>query len=229
MPIMPDLPQAEMAVIEMTNAFRRGHKLAALQREPRLTAAARAYARFLVKTTLFSHEADGRRPVDRIKAAGYAPCRVAENLAWMRDTRGFSTRGLARKMVDGWIASPGHRKNMMLAHVTQIGVAIAKVRRQQKYVAVQLFGRPLSMRYSVRIENRAPHAVSYTFDEKIMRVQPRTLIRHTACEPADIVFKLNAGGLWSRGTTARFAARDGQIFQLSRGAAGRVKVDLETP
>ena len=44
MPITPDIPATEVAIVEMTNAFRKQHKLAAVRPNARLEAAARAYA-----------------------------------------------------------------------------------------------------------------------------------------------------------------------------------------
>ena len=66
----PDLPQVEIAIVEMTNAARKQHGLAEVVPEPKLTAAARGYARFLATSTKFSHTADGRHPSDRAEAVG---------------------------------------------------------------------------------------------------------------------------------------------------------------
>ena len=54
-------------------------------------------------------------PPQRAEAQGYRYCTVAENLALNLDSRGFETRQLARKAVEGWKASPGHRANMLRA------------------------------------------------------------------------------------------------------------------
>ena len=82
----PDLPAVEVAIVDKTNAFRKAHKLGALRRNAKLDAAARAFARFMARTSEFSHTADGREPAERIKAAGYSYCLVAENLAFHADT-----------------------------------------------------------------------------------------------------------------------------------------------
>jgi uncharacterized protein YkwD len=44
-------------------------------------------------------------------------------------------------MMDGWKNSPGHRRNLLLAQVTEIGVGAAKGRSGRWYF-VQLFGSP---------------------------------------------------------------------------------------
>ena len=226
MPIMPDLPKAEAAVIELTNAFRAGSRLAAQASEPKLAKAARDYARFLAAAPLFSHEADGRRPADRIKAAGYDPCRVAENLAWLSDSRGFETRELAAKLVEGWKGSPSHRANMLLEHTTETGVAVAKAKGEEKYFAVQLFGRPASLRYQFQVDNGAQRPVSYSLGGQRIELKPNAVMRHTACEPETLVFETKRGGLVARPVTARYEARDGQVYRLSADRGGELRIEV---
>ena len=88
---LPDLPQTEIAIVEMTNAFRKDNKLAPFKPNAALTAAARAFADYLGKSGKFAHEADGRQPAQRAEAQGYRYCTVAENLALNLDSRGFET------------------------------------------------------------------------------------------------------------------------------------------
>ena len=64
MPITPDIPAAEAAIVEMTNEFRRENKLSSLTENPQLAAAARAYAQKLAAGTGLSHTADGTTPGD---------------------------------------------------------------------------------------------------------------------------------------------------------------------
>ena len=96
MATLPDLPQTEIAIVEMTNAFRKESRLGEVKPNAALTAAARAFAEYLAKTGKFAHEADGRQPAQRAEASGYRYCLVAENLAMNLDSRGFETRALAR-------------------------------------------------------------------------------------------------------------------------------------
>ena len=107
MATLPDLPQTELAILEMTNAFRRENRLGELKQNPALTAAARAFGAYLARTGLFAHEADGRQPAQRAEAAGYRYCLIAENLAMNLDSRGFETKGLAREAVEGWRSLQG--------------------------------------------------------------------------------------------------------------------------
>src|SRR5262245_66507113 len=91
MPVLPDLPQTEIAIVALTNAFRKQHQLGELKPNVALTAAARAFAAYLGRTGKFAHEADGREPHQRAEAQGYRYCLVAENLAFNLDSRGFES------------------------------------------------------------------------------------------------------------------------------------------
>jgi len=217
----PDLPQVEIAIVEMTNAARRENSLGEVERDPELTKAARGYAEFLTTSTTFSHTADGRQPADRAKAAGYQPCIISENLSSNLDTRGFETRQLAREAVDGWLSSPGHRANLLAEHVVDIGVAVAKAPGEERYVSVQLFGRPYELAVQFRVNNASGQTVAYAFRGESYEIKPRYTSRHTACLPGEIAFRRPG----SEDVIARYQARDGDIFVLRRRHQG-VKDEL---
>jgi hypothetical protein len=221
--LTPDLPKVETAIIEMTNAFRRQHDLAAVAPNEDLTRAARAYAQFLAKTDLFSHTADGRQPAERTKAAGYAHCQVAENLALNLDSRGFATGELARDAVEGWKASPGHRKNMLAPHVTDTGVAVAKASGEEKYVSVQLFGRPRALAYKFTIENAAASPVQYSFHDDTHTIKPSYTVTMTACLPGEVAFFNGEPG---KSVIGRYTARDGQTYLLRTAKDGGIKIEV---
>ena len=220
----PDIPKVEQIIVEMTNSVRKQHKLGDVKPDPKLTATARTYARFLAQSQMFSHTADGRQPSDRAKAAGYEPCFVSENLSSNLDTRGFETRQLARDAVQGWMNSPGHRKNMLTEHVVDIGVAVAKVTSQEKYISVQVFGRPYAMAYSFRIENGAAQTVHYDFLDQAHEIGARYMSEHTACLPGEITFRPLAK---ASAVIGRYQARDGDTFVLRRSEKGGVVVDVK--
>jgi hypothetical protein len=220
--MLPDLPQTETAIVEMTNAFRKENRLAEVKPNPALTAAARAFAAYLAKTGKFAHEADGRQPADRTTEHGYKHCLVAENLASNLDSRGFETRKLATDVVQGWKDSPGHRANILLPEVTEIGVAVAQAPdRHPKFIAVQLFGRPDSLKVTFRIENRSGKSVRYHLGKDRQDLDPRTIVTHTRCGIDALSFELSATA------PARFDPRDGDRFVLNAGSAGAIQVDLQ--
>lgn len=227
MPVLPDLPAAEAAIVQMTNAFRAENKLTPVRQNPQLVAAARAYAKKLASYEALSHTADGTTPSQRIASTGYRFCQVGENLASILDTRGFTSNDYAQRAVKGWEESPGHRKNMLLPFVTETGVAVMRASpNEPKYIAVQLFARPEATKYSFKVCNEAATAVAYQFNGEASSVSPREIITHTACLPGMIVFentrKANA--------EARYETRGGQVYSLKATAAGvKVEVGEGTP
>lgn len=193
----PDLAAVELQIVQQTNAFRREHKLGELKPNAVLRAAAEGFARYLAKTNTFSHTADGRQPAERAKTAGYSYCLVAENLALNMDSRGFSSVQLATDAVEGWKKSPGHRENLLRGPLTEIGVAIAKAPGEEKYLSVQLFGRPSSLQYQFKITNRSDASVTYKLDGAGQSIQPREIVTHTECNASKLSFESASRGLFS--------------------------------
>jgi uncharacterized protein YkwD len=72
------------------------------------------------------------RPEDRLAAAGYEWQAWAENLAF-----GFDPAAV----VAGWMASPGHRANILNPTYTETGAGFALDRSGRQYYA-QVFGQP---------------------------------------------------------------------------------------
>ena len=220
--MLPDLPQTEAAIVEMTNAFRKASTLQEVKPNAVLAAAARAFAEYLARTGKFAHEADGRKPQDRAQAQGYRYCLVAENLAWNLNSRGFESRQLAREVVEGWKNSPGHRENLLLSGATEIGVAVVRVPDSNpKFVSVQLFGRPESLKVTFSIQNQSGKAVTYNLDTETDVLQPRETVTHADCETRQLSID-KAGG-----SPARFNPRDGDRFVIRPGAGRGIEVNVE--
>jgi len=219
MPVLPDPPQTEIAIIEMTNAFRKEHNRTQLKPNAALTAAARAFAAYLGKTGKFAHEADGREPQERAEAAGYRYCLIAENLALNLDSRGFETQKLARDVVEGWKTSPGHRANLLEKSVTEIGVGVVRAPdRHPKFISVEVFGRPESLKVTFSIENHTALALSYRLGEESETLPARASANHTSCEGGPLVIERAA-------PAAGLEPRTGDRFVLSEGPGGAIKVE----
>jgi hypothetical protein len=154
----------------------------------KLVATAQYFAGYMAQTTEYGHTADGKRPSQRVKDHGYDYCIVAENIAYVYDSRGFATEQLAEKLFEGWKHSPEHRKNMLDPDVTDIAVAVAHSDKNGYYYADQLFGRPKSLAIKFRIENRSGEAVSYTVGGKTFELPPRMIRTHTRCRPGEVKF-----------------------------------------
>jgi hypothetical protein len=225
----PDLPQVETQIIQLTNAFRKEQGLAEVKLNAILRKAADEFARYLARTGTFSHTADGREPHDRVKAAGYAYCITSENLAFNYDTRGFETRQLARDAVEGWKSSPGHRKNMVEPNVIEIGVAVAKAPREEKYLSVQLFGRPEALKYQVKVANKSERTVSYILNGRAQTIEPRIIVTHTECTPGRITFdKVKTGFLSSQVLDQRYDLKAGATYTIEPAAGKAIVAVRET-
>jgi uncharacterized protein YkwD len=83
-----------------------------------LASAAENHSRGMANNNFFDHmDRDGRMPGDRAELAGYAGQQIGENIA--------AGQGNVRKVVDGWLASPGHCANLMNPAFHELGAAYA--------------------------------------------------------------------------------------------------------
>ncbi len=83
-----------------------------------LATAAETHTRAMANGNFFDHkDRDGRTPGDRAELAGYGGRQIGENIAAGHDT--------VRKVVDGWLASPGHCANLMNPQFRELGAAYA--------------------------------------------------------------------------------------------------------
>jgi uncharacterized protein YkwD len=132
--------RVEKIIVEATNDFRSAEGRGRLRVDARLAAAAQGFADYMARHDRLDHEADGRKPGERARKAGYVWCQIAENIAYEFRSSGFETRELAEALVDDWKGSAGHRRNMLERNVVDIGVAVARSPQTGRWYAVQLFG-----------------------------------------------------------------------------------------
>ncbi|ASB49342.1 hypothetical protein CDL62_09405 [Alkalitalea saponilacus] len=103
-----------------------------LQWDDKLARAAQRHANDMARRNFFSHTGSDRSSVsDRVERQRFDWQRVGENLA-----EGFHD---VATVVQGWINSPGHCKNIMNGNFTHIGAAVS---RDGKYW-VQVFATPM--------------------------------------------------------------------------------------
>jgi hypothetical protein len=225
--LVPDLPKVEQHIVEMTNQVRSEKNLSTLKVNAMLAKAARSYAQRLARTGQFSHTADGRNPGQRAKSAGYEFCTIAENLAMDSAKRGFDTGQLALQAIAGWMNSPPHRANILMASATEIGVGVARAPgATPKFISVEMFGRPATSTIRFDVVNLSAADVTYAFEGKTRDLKPRLSIVQSTCTPGEISFS-KPGGFFSAATEiARMPARDGVRYTLKSGANGTVTVDI---
>lgn len=219
----PDLESVVAQVFEGANRLRREAGVEALASSPELMRAAQAFAAFMAETDRYGHDVDGN-PTERAERAGYAPCIVAENLAYQFLSTGFRTAELSQGLLDGWMDSPGHRANLLEADVTETGVAIARSRATSRYYAVQVFGRPRTLETRFSIRNRSGAAVSYELDGESLPLPQGSTVTHRQCRPARLVFD------WpGRQSSSMLAVRSGDRYSVERSPQGEFSVTSEAP
>jgi uncharacterized protein YkwD len=112
----------EAALHASVNGVRAQAGLVSLRRDPALDAVARAHSEDMATRGYFAHETpEGLTPPDRLKRAGVRDVRLAgENV-------GLTSRGDPnREILQGWLASPAHRQNLLAPVFDRAGVGIAR-------------------------------------------------------------------------------------------------------
>jgi hypothetical protein len=124
-------------VVQLTNDERVSNSAVPLQRNTTLDQAAKLKAEHMAKNEYFSHfSPDGVSPWHWFNEAGYVYAHAGENLAIH-----FTD---SSEVVDAWMDSPTHRKNIVNGLYTEIGVGTAKGKFDgyNTVYVVQLFGTP---------------------------------------------------------------------------------------
>lgn len=125
-PARGNLRRVRRATLCLLNRQRTRHHLPRLHANRPLRRVATRYARTMVAQSFFDHVTPGGTTfVQRIQrgstylrdANGYE---VGENLAW-----GGGTLSTPRRIVRSWMASPGHRANVLKRAYRDIGVGVA--------------------------------------------------------------------------------------------------------
>jgi uncharacterized protein YkwD len=142
------VPLLERHILDLINDRRTESKLRPLHADDRLTLIARAHSEDMVRRGFFDHiNAQGEDPTARGKRAGYE-CRkaldkysfregLAENLSEVprasrvrisgdQKTYDWNTaEDIGRQAVDGWMKSPGHRRNILDGNYSDSGIGVA--------------------------------------------------------------------------------------------------------
>ncbi len=128
-------------IIALTNSERRKNGLPALEKNSKLSESAQIKVRDMFAKQYFEHiSPSGVGVADLGKKVGYEYITIGENLA-MGNFDGSAG------VVAAWMASPGHRANILNSKYTEIGVYVMEgtFNGQKVWMAVQHFGRPLSL------------------------------------------------------------------------------------
>ncbi|HTN48712.1 MAG TPA: CAP domain-containing protein [Burkholderiaceae bacterium] len=216
------MPVVTSRVVDQTNSLRARNGLGPVRIEPQLSRAAQDFAEFIAASDRIGHDVDARTPAERVKAAGYEYCMLAENLAYVVDSLGFTTDQLAARLMQGWEKSPQHRRNLLLVPVTEVGVGLALGARSGRYYAVQLLARPGSAALHFEVANRAGVPVDYELDGDRYALAPLVTRLHTRCAEATLQLL---------GTDAArdisLTVQNGSHYGIGRDDSGRLRLRLE--
>jgi hypothetical protein len=122
-------------LFQLTNEQRKANGLSVLTLNSQLSNGAAGKAQDMFTKNYWAHFApDGGTPWGFIHGAGYQYIYAGENLA-----RGFNT---ADEVVSAWMASPGHRANMLSSNYKEIGFAVqsGSLTGEDTTLVVQFFG-----------------------------------------------------------------------------------------
>lgn len=118
--------------LELTNKFRKENGLSELKWHQSLCDIGKVHSKNMGDGKVaFGH--DGFN--NRVKKYPFRPLSAAENVAM---NQGISQSNVASVAVNGWINSPGHRKNMLANH-NLCGIGVYRNARGAYYLT-QLFG-----------------------------------------------------------------------------------------
>ena len=125
-PTAKNVPVARTATLCLLNVERTSRGLRGLRAHRQLQLAAQSYAGAMVAGGFFSHVSPTGSTVDqRIRQgtrylAGALRYTIGENIAW-----GEGALASPRAIVAAWMASPGHRANILRGAFREIGIGIA--------------------------------------------------------------------------------------------------------
>jgi uncharacterized protein YkwD len=123
----PEISADVEEFVSLMNAHRASVGCAPLTWNPAVAVVAQAHSDDMVARAFFAHtNPDGASPFDRLRNAGVTHSRAAENIAW-----GYSS---AQAVLDGWIGSPGHQRNLENCDLTEHGVGLTDWRWTHLFV-----------------------------------------------------------------------------------------------
>jgi uncharacterized protein YkwD len=125
-PAPGNLEEVRAAVLCLIDRERAAAGESPLRPDARLQRAAQGHSEEMAAQDYFAHVApDGSTPTDRMRAAGYIPnshvgYEVGENIAW-----GTLWLATPQAIVNAWMASPGHRANILDAGYRDTGIGVS--------------------------------------------------------------------------------------------------------
>jgi len=112
----------EAQLHQQVNALRERRHLIPLERDPALDAVARAHSADMARRGYLDHvNPEGQNPLDRLRAAGI------EGFSLAAENTGLTDRpDPNREILQGWIGSPVHRRNLNAPPFNRTGIGISR-------------------------------------------------------------------------------------------------------
>lgn len=140
-PVYPPISGIEVLekeISQLVNEEREKQRLSTLIYDSKLELAARQHSKEMGELNYFSHTspiAKNHEVRDRVRNAGLTEMSMAENIFTIH---GYNTNVLPTKIVEGWMLSPGHRRNILNRDFTHTGVGVTAT-ADGIYYATQVF------------------------------------------------------------------------------------------
>ena len=132
----------ENQLLAETNKVRRQAGLKELKFDPQLALAARHHAQEMSQLNYFSHQSPtpaSKTPAMRLARAGSAVVSMGENLALVHQ------ENVAGSAINGWMNSPGHRKNLLNPNFSHVGFGTATNNHGMEIVVQVLADEPFKL------------------------------------------------------------------------------------
>lgn len=170
-------------LLAASNVARTAEGLSRLQANPGLAAAAQLHAEDMAELGYFSHQSprpDRATLGQRVAYVGAPQAVIAENLALIAPSD-----DIAGNAISGWLASPGHRANLMNPLYDQVGFGFATSERGEVYIVQVLAFEPRTLiEYGIESADRT----FYRLEVAIQSSQPvEALISLGKTEPFSVM------------------------------------------
>lgn len=118
--------EVETRVHERINTIRADNNLSHLDHNDEIATIARTYSHDMAERGYFSHvNPEGEGPDDRFGDLYPRKCHaVGENLALVGSTGAMDADEIAKRVVNGWMNSEGHRENILTARWDSQGIGV---------------------------------------------------------------------------------------------------------
>lgn len=163
---------------QLTNEQRQKNNLPSLVLSSALSLAAQKKAENMFQENYWSHYSpDGKTPWDFILGAGYKYEYAGENLA-----KNFL---FSNGVVDAWMNSETHRKNLLKKEYTEVGYAIVNgiLNGEQTTLVVQEFGKPMTSSFA------PPSVQAKEISIPIVNNKPQQILAQKTVQPKVSAFK----------------------------------------